>query len=207
MKNNRIILLIAFLMCVSVQQAKADSPLTSTYFASYYYEYPIVGQAETSRGLNAAIMAYLADDNNLLDVKAAVINAIGWNYESTSNASQFWDYLATKHGLTSQTLTMSSLNAHELFCYGYLLALDDYFNVDAAITALTLAAEKNTTSYTIALVLAITEAQKAMDYDWCAVWKYTREVLNDTTLKRDIKTAAIQSVVDYMILYKSSCAE
>lgn len=207
MKNNPIILLLSCVLCLGVQQAKADSPLTSTYFATYYYDYPIVATAESSRGLNAAIMAYLADDDNLIDVKAAVINAIGWNYDGTGNASQFWDYLAVKHGMTSQTLTMSTLNAHELFCYGYLLALDDYFQVDAAITALSMAAEKNNKSYTIALVLALTQAQKAMDYDWCAVWKYTREVLNNTTLERDIKTAAIQSVVDYMILYKSSCAE
>lgn len=206
MKNNLIILL-SCIVFLSAKNVQADSPLTSTYFATYYAEYPIVATAENSRGLNATIMAYLADDGNLIDVKAAVINAIGWSYDGTGNAPEFWSYLATKHGLTSETLTMSILNAHELFCYGYLLAMDDYFNVDSAIAALTMAAEKDNTSYTIALVLAMTEAQKAMDFDWCQVWKYTREVLNDTSLKRDIKTAAIQSVVDYMILYKSSCPE
>lgn len=202
--------ILALCLCFSLTLSKdllADSPLTSTYFASFYYEYPMVATAETTRALNDDIMAFLASDEQLIDVKAAVINAIGWSYDGTKNAEMFWNYLARKHATTSESLSYALLSAHELFCYGYLMAMDDYFNVANAVEVLKLATTKDNTSYTIHMVLAMTEAQMSMDYDWCGVWKSMRAVLNNTTLKRDIKTAAIQSVVDYMILYKSSCYE
>jgi len=207
MKNSRLFLLIAVVVQLSAQPLKADSPLTSTYFANFYYDHAIVSTAETNHALNTEIMTYLADDQTLIDVKAAVINAIGWNYDGNGNAEEFWKFLAAKHGTTSEKLMLNDLSGHELFSYGYLMAMGDYFNVDAAITVLEMAAQKESSSFTVHLFLAVTKAQKAMDTDWCQVWKLTRDVLNDASLKRDMKTAAIQSVVDYMILYKSSCVE
>ena len=50
-------LVLAFLMMVN--SLKADSPLTSTYFAASYYDYSIVSEAEVNRGLNDAVAAYL----------------------------------------------------------------------------------------------------------------------------------------------------
>lgn len=206
--NNKIIFCFtAIVLSLIPLQVKADSPLTSTYFATFYYEYPIVNIAETTRGLNDEIMAYLADPENPIDVKAAVINAIGWNYDATTNAAKFWDYLAAKKGVSSEQLLLPNLSGHELLCYGYLLGMDNYFEVDAAIYALEQAVAREPQSTTANLILAMTRAQKAMDYDFCAVWRYTSEVLKDSSLKRDMKTAAIQSIVDYMILYKSSCSE
>lgn len=207
MGNKSLKCIIALLIQLSAKSLLADSPLTSTYIANFYYDHAIVSTAESTHGLNQEIMAFLADEHTLIDVKAAVINAIGWSYAGNANASQFWQYLADKHGSTAEKLNLKDLNAHELFSYGYLMALGDYFNVEAAITVLELAAQKQTASFTIHLFLAVTKAQKAMNNDWCQVWQLTSAVLNDTSLKRDLKTAAIQSVVDYMILYKSSCAE
>ena len=184
---------------------KADSPITSTYIATFYYEYPIVGIAETTRGLNDEIAAYLLDPDNLIDVKAAVINAIGWNYDGTQNADLFKTYLAKAHNTTTQQLSMSSLSGDELFCLGYFMAMDNYFVVDDAINVLQMAADKNSTSFTTHLFLGMVQAQKAMDYDFCQVWRITASVINDKSLTRDLKTGAIQSIVDYMILYKGAC--
>jgi hypothetical protein len=194
-------------MILITRPAKADSPVTSTYIATFYYEYPMVSTAETARSLTDEIAAYLLDPNNLIDVKAAVINAIGWNYDGTDNATLFKGYLAKYHGTTTEQLSLQSLTGDELFCLGYFMAMDNYFVVDDAINVLQMAAEKNKESFTTHLVLAMVEAQKSMDYDWCKVWRVTADVLNDKTLVRDMKTGAIQSIVDYMILYKGSCSE
>nr|MBP8917330.1 hypothetical protein [Chitinophagales bacterium] len=94
----------------------------------------------------------------------------------------------------------------ELLCLGYLIAMDDYFVVDEAINILEMAASKKKTSYTINLILAMAKAQKAMDTDFCRVWTLTSAVIQDGSLKRDMKTSAIQAIVDYMILYKTDCA-
>jgi len=207
MKSKFFALPVLVLLLCMASSVKADSPLTSTYFAASYYEFGIVAEAETAHTLTANVMDYLLDPDNPVDVKAAVINAVGWTYESTSNGAIFWDKLAEKKGKTTTSLTLNDLSGHELMCYGYLLAMSDYFDVSRAIPALELAAQKNPESYTVHMILALVRAQKDMDSDWCAVWKHTRSVLNDVTLKRDMKTSAIQTIVDYMILYKSSCVE
>ncbi len=202
---------ILFAFClvtgVSVGSIKADSPLTSTYFASSYYEYAIVSKAEVSRTVDDEVAAYLLDKNNPIDVKAAVINAIGWSYDGNGNAKKFREYLAAAHNTTTAQLNLSDLRSDELMCLGYLTGMDDYFQVDDAINMMQMAADKKKSSFTIHMLLAMLQAQKAMDTDFCKVWTLTSAVLNDTSLKRDIKTAAIQAVVDYMILYKSSCTE
>ena len=76
-------------LLMMVNTLKADSPLTSTYFAASYYDYSIVSQAEVNRGLNDEIAAYLLNEDNPIDVKAAIINGIGWNYDGTNHSELF----------------------------------------------------------------------------------------------------------------------
>lgn len=198
----KFVLVIALCCTFSLH---ADSPLTSAYFAINYYEYPIVGIAETGHEITDEVAKFLLDETNPIDVKAAVINAIGWNYDGTNNAQKFKEYLAKSHLTSTEKLILSDLTADELMCMGYLIAMDDYFVMDEAINILELAVNKNQTSFTINLILTLVKAQKAMDLDFCKVWSLTSGLLNDKDLKRDIKTSAIQGVVDYMILYKQDC--
>ncbi len=197
---------LVIILCLFISVAKADSPLTSTYFASAYYDYDIVSKAEIAREMNDEVAAFLLNKENPIDAKAAVINAIGWNYDGNSNADKFKEYLAKAHSTTTEKLNLSDLSADELMCLGYLIAMDDYFVVDEAINILEMAVAKKKTSYTINLILAMAKAQKAMDTDFCRVWTLTSAVIQDGSLKRDMKTAAIQAIVDYMILYKADCA-
>ncbi len=192
-------------VCLSAMPVKADSPLTSTYFAENYPEYPIISQTSVNRTFNAEIAAFLLDKKMPIDAKAALINAIGWNYDGTSNADQFKVFLAEKYGTTTGGLQMSALNADELMCLGYIMAMDNYFIVDDAINIIQMARDKKPSSFTINMILAMVRAQKAMDTSFCDVWKFTSEVLNDKSLKRDMKRVSIQNIVDYMVLYKSEC--
>lgn len=202
MKQKIIIIAVAMFAAFSV---KADSPVTSTYFAGSYFDYAIVLQAESAHELNETIADYLLDEDNPIDVKAAIINAIGWSLDGTSNSEKFKTYIAKKRGITTAQINLDNLSGDELFCLGYFLAYDDYFVVDEALNMLEKAVAKNKTSFTVNMVYTLVKAQKAMDTDFCKVWKLTAELLNDKTLKRDMKTSAIQLVVDYMILYKQDC--
>lgn len=196
---------LVIILCLLVAKMKADSPLTSTYFASAYYDYEIVSKAEVGREINDEVAAFLLNKENPIDAKAAVINAIGWNYDGNSNAVKFKEYLAKAHATTTEKLNLSDLSADELLCLGYLIAMDDYFVVDEAINILEMALAKKKTSYTINLILVLAKAQKWMDTDFCRVWTLTSAVIQDGSLKRDMKTSAIQSIVDYMLLYKADC--
>lgn len=192
--------------CACVPVLKADSPVTSTVFYSAYMEHEIVGYAEQSGVLDDKIAAYLLDEGNLIDVKAAVINALGWDYYGTNNSATFMDHVAKAHGTTAAKLNYASLSGSELMCMGYLKIMDNYNSTDTALQILELARQKMSRSFTVNMIWAIADAQQKFDADWCGVWTNTAQVLNNTALVRDMKTSAIQSVVDYMILYKGSCS-
>ncbi len=198
---------IAFVIaCASIRTIRADSPVTSTVFYNAYMEHEIVGYAEQSGMIDEKIAAYLLDGDNLIDVKAAVINALGWDYYGKHNSDTFMDYLSKAHGTAAGKLTYASLSGSELMCLGYLKIMDNYNTTDTALQILELARQKMSRSFTVNMIWAITDAQQKFDADWCGVWTNTAQVLNNTALVRDMKTSAIQSVVDYMILYKGSCS-
>ncbi len=192
-------------LCFLNTKLKADSPLTSTYFATAYYNYDMVEKAEFAKELTDEIAGFLLDVNNPIDAKVAVINAIGWSSDMQSRGEKFKEYLAKAHNTTTEKLLLTNMTSDELLCLGYIMAMDDYFVVDEAINILEMAVAKNKTSLTTNLILAMTKAQKAMDTDFCRVWTLTSAVLQDDNLKRDMKTSAIQTIVDYMILYKADC--
>lgn len=203
----KIRLITFFILCslLVTSTVKADSPLTSTYFAANYPEYPIIEKSVLDRSFNDEVAAFLLDTKHPIDAKAALINAIGWNYDATHNAEIFRGHLAKKHGTTTAGLQLTSLSSDELLCLGYIMAMDDYFNVDDAINVLEMAKNKKSESFTINIILALVKSQKIMDADYCQVWTLTADVLNDKSLKRDMKRVSIQNIVDYNILYKSDC--
>ncbi|KRP11705.1 MAG: hypothetical protein ABR95_13580 [Sphingobacteriales bacterium BACL12 MAG-120813-bin55] len=178
----------------------ADSPLTSTNIAEFYTEHDIVEYALEKQVLDQRVLDYLLNDKQPLDVKAAVINALSW----TSAIDRYPDLL---NGLTKKygTGDVTQFSPGDLACLAYLSAMDDYFDVLEEAQWITLAMEKQPESTTIRMLYAMIMGQLAMDFDWCAVWEYTRLALQGLPEVRDMKTAAIQNIVDYTILYKSSC--
>ena len=180
----------------------ADSPITSTDFAQAYSDVAMVKQADKIRTLDLEIAAYLDDPEVAVDCKAAVINALSWDIDGKHNAELFKYYLALRHQKTLSQLQTEDLTGDELFCLGYLTVMDDYFNPDPALPYLEEARRKNPKSFTVAIITALVQAQKLMDTDWGAVWKVTERVLEDKSLKSDMRSKAKQVIVDYMVLYR-----
>jgi hypothetical protein len=44
-----------------------------------------------------------------------------------------------------------------------------------------------------------------LNSDWCEVWKLVEKVLEDKTLKQDLRPEAVKIITDYMSLYKEYC--
>lgn len=202
MKQILLSILTATFLTGTAEQLKADSPLTSTNFAAFYTEYEIVEYAMNNQVLDQKVIDYLISDKNPLDVKAAVINALSWT-AATDRHPDFLAALTQKYG----TSDMSAFSPGDLACFAYLSAMDDYFDVEQEAQWILMAIESRPESATFRMLYALIMGQLAMDYDWCSVWMFTREALNGIPDTRDMKTAAIQNIVDYTILYKSSCAE
>lgn len=177
----------------------ADSPVTSTDFYRAYTDVSIVKTAKEKGVIDQEIANYLHSSKNPIDVKAAVINALGWDLEGKNNAES---YVKLIYSNSIDKLDIESLSGDEIFCISYMMALDDYFHVDKALSLMEKAHEKNNTSFTIAIVRSIIKGQAITSEDWGRIWTNTASVLDNKTLVKDMRQEAIDIIVEYMKLYE-----
>lgn len=181
--------------------AFADSPVTSTDFYKAYMDIEIVRIAKEKGIIGAEIANYLYSSKNPIDVKAAVINALGWKFEGKNNAE---NYVKLMYSKDIDKLDLNLLSGEEIFCISYMMALDDYFHPDKALPMMEKAYEKNSASFTITIVRSILKSQDDMlnKGNWQMVWGNTENVLTSTTLEKDMRQEGIDIIVEYMKLYK-----
>lgn len=177
----------------------ADSPLTSTPICNAYEDKEIVMKAKTEGKMNSEIAQYLHKKSNPVDVKAAVINALGWDFNGKKNAEIYCSIVFEKQITESD---ISSLSANDNFVIGYLKALDDYFYPYKAVPFLREAQKEMNDSYTVSIILALVRAQNA---DFCSSWKYVNKVFRNKYLEKDLRKDAEKIIYDYMVLYKNDC--
>ena len=200
MKINFIIILIIGLLFS--QNLFADSPLTSTNISNAYKDSEIIQLASMAEGkLSIELLNYLSKSRNPIELKIALINELGWDYDGKNNSNIFYEFLKEKNKLKN----INEASADILICFAYLKALDNYSDVKDAIRYAKKAKSKNESSYTINIIYALIEAQKAMGSDWCEVYNLTHKVRINGTLNRDMKEDAISIIFDYMDLYKENC--
>lgn len=203
MKTLKIILSLCLILLAV--QSKADSPLTSTYFAKAYEKNKIVKYAAETGQIDAKIAKFLMNEKKPLAVKAAVANALGWDMNGKKNARIYIVHLRKKYGFGADEFNMEKVSAGDLMLMGYLTALDDYFNPANGLEYLQMAAKKNPNSLTIRMMKALVEAQIAFDIDWCQVFKIVATAGADDSPNPDFSMEAISMIMEYIDLYKEEC--
>ena len=187
----------------------ADSPLTSTAFNNAYAELPMVEMtADLKPGdfLPTSMLDFLADKDAPVDVRVAVINGIGWDFNGHDCASQLSQYLMKRHKVKTIDQLVKKLDAKTLCVYAYAKAMSNYFEVDEAARLAHEAVKKDKGhSFTVAFIAALIDAQVYMDSDWCMVYKVVADVAHDGSLKLDMRQSAIDIVMEYINLYKEYC--
>jgi len=200
----RKLLIIVVIGLLFNQNLLAGSPLTSTNIHEAYKDSAIIQLALKTEGkLTFALMNYLSDTKKPIELKIALINALGWDFNGKNNSTLFYEYLKENQNLKD----INETSADILICYAYLKALDNYFDVDDAIKFAQKAKLKKKNSYTINIICALIEAQKAMGSDWCEVYNLTNNVRINDALQIDMKEDAIKIIFEYMDLYKDYCKE
>jgi hypothetical protein len=201
-KMRNIILLGIFLGCFCFSLL-ADSPLTSTDIHLGYKHEPIVAEALEFKVLSKNILEYLSSPKNPIAIKIAVINALGWNINGTTYAETFYKYLQNKNDYESIDDFIMSENGELIICLAYFRALGDYFEVDDAIWIAKYAI-KRSNSYTVHIICALIEAQKAMDDDLCEVYELVNRVRENDMLIDDMNEEAKAEIFVYMDMYDCS---
>ncbi len=191
---------MALVLAISpFQTAHADSPITTTEFYKAYLDEAIVQKAHQAKDVTEELALYLADEENPLAVRAAVINAIGWENEQAERAASFAQLTYDK---PLSELATTNLRGDERFVIGYLLAMDDYFDTREAEAWLADAKQLLPDSFTAALIHALVQAQpEVQSSDWTHVWRIVADVAFNTDLEMDMRPAAAEIIIDYMVTY------
>lgn len=205
MKKKFLLVIILKLLFMFPAVSYADSPITATDFYEAYLDVKMVQRAHLEGVMGIEIAEFLSTPENPIDAKAAVINALSWRFEGKNNAELYTYYLGLLYHMPITELDTDFLSADEIFCLGYLTAMDNYFHPENAIPLLEEAHKLMKDSFTVSIVLALAKAQIAFEMDWCEVWKLIERVLENRALKQDLRPEATKIIVDYMILYKDYC--
>ena len=198
-------LLTAITLLLTFTASWADSPLTSTHFADAYSDHEMVQMANEmmQNDIPTTLLNFLADAHQPVDVRLAVVNKIGWNFDGTTMGAQLRDYLMGRFNVKSDKRLIKKLDAGTLAVYAYAKAMSNYFDVKEACELGHQALKKNKgKSLSVALISALIDAQVYLDSDWSMIYKVVAGVLHDGSLHLDMRQEAIDSIMDYINLYK-----
>jgi hypothetical protein len=184
--------------------ALADSPLTNTNFSNAYLDIPIVLKATQSKGmLTSEMMEYLSKDTNPVDIKLALINAIGWNHKN-KNSTTFIKYVIKNKRYKSEfinnkyTLLEYYGTPDEQICYAYLRALENYFDIISAFKMSEIAV-RNSKSYSVNMVHLLIKAHGLFELsEACHAAKIFSLLKNETAFISDMRPAADKFVFEYI---------
>ena len=193
------------LLLVTWTATWADSPLTSTNFAVAYSDHPMVQMAceEMQGSIPTTLLNFLANKNEPVDVRLAVINKLGWNFDGTSMGAQLGEYLMGRYKVKNEAKLVKKLDAGTMAVYAYAKAMSNYFDVKAASELGHKAVKKDKNkSFSVAMASALIDAQIYLDSDWSMVYKVVADVLHDGSLHLDMRQEAIDNIMDYINLYK-----
>ncbi|RAR73827.1 hypothetical protein [Flavobacterium aciduliphilum] len=190
----------------------ADSPLTSTDFGNAYLDIPIVKEAFKSEGkITNEMMDYIDDDANPLDVKLAIINAIGWDHKGLINSKIFFMYVMKKKNY--QTDFHNDYIAFkwyatrdELICYSYMLSLDNYFDVVDAFEIAGEALRKSPDSFAVNMIYNLIKCQGLTAFgEYCYASKLFLTLKDNPKLKMDMRKESMSYVFEYMTSVGENC--
>jgi ankyrin repeat protein len=202
-KISFILALILLLNMVTMPIVLADSPVTSTPIYEAYLDVELVAADNKWGTITEEIASFLKSEDNSLDVKIALINAIYQKARGWTDRDNAELYTSMVYQTELNKLEINQLSADELVVLGYLLLLDNYINPEIAKPYLIEAIKKKPRSFSAHMILALFKAQSM---NGCEVWTYTRDIAKDKNLVEDrLRTEAIIHILDYTSLYREDC--
>ncbi len=206
----KIFFILVFTMTSVITMA--DSPLTSCSFYKRYQNVQMVKTAGNASNINQTIMAYLANKNNPIAARMATVYTLvygtnSWPKESTQTfPEKYLEYLKKRNAVTTESALFDKIDGPTLMTYAYMLGLANYGEDDVVAKARNLAdkaiSKDQTKSLTVRLIGAVITGHYWMSSNWGMVYRDAERVINDSSLKKDMKQEAIDDIWNYLEEYK-----
>jgi hypothetical protein len=196
---------IVTLSIIFSQFTYADSPLTSTDFYKAYLDVPMVLEAMHSNGqVTNGMMEFMIDDTNSLDVKLAIINAIGWQNKGLLLSEMYLIKVINKKKYVSEFESdymafRWNATRDELLCFTYMKAMDNYFDVTEAFEIANETLRKYPDSFAANMIYNLIKAQGLVAFnEYCYAAKIFKVFKNNTSLHMDMRKEALSYITGYM---------
>jgi hypothetical protein len=157
---------------------------------------------EIDPNIPISMLDFLADKTAPIDVRLAIINGLSWNINNTTTGRKLYEHLIKSYKVQSSEELIEKLDAGTLVVYAYSMALSNYNDVTEAMKLANHAVAKNNgNSFSVRFIDSLIEAQLWLSMDWSMIYKKVKKVLDDSSLQRDMRQEAIDSVMRYINLY------
>lgn len=208
-------ILITFVL-VFLEAIADNFPLSAINFHEAYLDVPLVKNASENPGtLSEDAMAYLFDENNPLDVKLAIINAIGYDPDKRlSIIVDYQNYCASnldkkkfnhpENQIVTRQDLLSYANPDQMAIFVYLTALADHFSIMPAYELAESAMQNPVSKQSFMLPMAFVWAQLKLDMgQWNEIYP-TMEYLFLGAEQKDMRPEAVKIIMDYINKYKEN---
>jgi hypothetical protein len=210
--------IVSLILCAA-SVVHAD-PLSSTDFSLDYSDIASVSRAQAQR-VTPSVMVDLSNPNISNDIRAAIVNALGWAANHQNHALQYANYLAQQRGVLLVGLRADMIAPHELFALGYMAAMDSHADL-RPLSALAIAGDLGQMSpgqvidralrampndFSVLLVRALVRAQELLlagaDRNSCRAYQEVIGVIQrqPSTLRPN----AVARIAGYMETFHASC--
>ncbi len=186
------------------------SPLTSIDFWTIHSEDFTVQNAFRNQKMNKSTIDFILDENNSLEIRLSVINAIGWKFKSNiKNSTALLKSILKIYKVNSIESLFDVNHIDILTCYTYSLALDNYKNVDNIIQLSDKVSNLDPNNFYAKYIATLIKSQKyALSFRWCNnVHLVFKELRKADYFNTKYGKRLYEKTFEYIDIYDKDCPE
>lgn len=185
----------------------ADSPLTSIDLWTIHTEDFTVRNAFRNQKMDKSTIDFILDENNSLEIRLSVINAIGWKFKSNNkNSTALLKSILKKYKANSIDTLFDVNHIDILTCYTYSLALDNYKNVDNIIQLSNKVSNLDSSNFYSKYISTLIKSQKnSLSSQWCNVHLVFKELRKADYFNSEYGKKLYDKTFEYIDIYDKDC--
>lgn len=197
---------IIFFLLINLN-SYADSPLTSIDFWTIHTEDFTVQNAFRNQKMDKSTIDFILDENNSLEIRLSVINAIGWKFKSNNkNSTALLKSILKKYRVNSIDNLLDVRHIDILTCYTYSLALDNYKNVDNIIQLSNRISNLDPNNFYSKYIFTLIKSQKySLSFQWCNVNLVFKELRKAEYFNSKYGKRLYDKTFEYIDIYDKDC--
>lgn len=195
------------LIFLLVTKSYADSPLTSIEIWRAFPENLEIQNALKTKKMSNSTLEFILNEENSLELRICVINALGWNMNSKKNNSRkLLKAILEKYRVKSIDKLNEKKNSEILSCYSYLYAMDNYLNMDKILSCTRQAVALDPENKAVSFVYSLIQSQNYfLTKDWCKLYLTFENFKKKEFNFKNIDNNLIKLTSDYINVYNKYC--